>query len=487
MLEGLELKELLFSQLSIDNEKFRLDDEFFLKKYLKAYEKVKSLPNVLLKDVLSVITDFSANGSYASIAQNFTLLDEEDYAYMIRTTDLEKGNYTKDVKYVDKHSYEFLSKSKLFGGELLINKIGSPGRVFLMPFLDRPVSLGMNLFLLRLSTNSFFDERYLWTFLNTDIGQNIIKRKVNGTVPLTIDKEAVRTLYVPYFSEHFNYKISDITIESDKLIELYKSHYLEAEKILLDALSLSNYIPNNELINIKSFKDSFAASGRLDAEYYQKKYEEIVGVIESHNYDKLSNLVKIKKSIEPGSANYTDEGLPFIRVADYDKFGLTTPDKYLTDEYCKENRERIKNLKPKKGTILFSKDGSIGIAYLLRKDEDFITSGAILHLTVKEETKVLPEYLTLVLNSKMVQMQAERDAGGSIIMHWRISEIEDVVVPIIDMDKQQKIADLVEESFRLKKQSEHLLEVAKRAVEVAIEENEEVAMEYIKSAAEDIT
>ena len=79
-------------------------------------------------------------------------------------------------------------------------------------------------------------------------------------------------------------------------------------------------------------------------------------------------------------------------------------------------------------------------------------------------------------------MQAERDAGGSIIQHWRKEEIENVVVPIIDYNIQQEIAKLIEESFSLKKQSEHLLEVAKRAVEIAIEENEEVAKLFIEES-----
>ena len=130
-------------------------------------------------------------------------------------------------------------------------------------------------------------------------------------------------------------------------------------------------------------------------------------------------------------------------------------------------------------TILFSKDGSVGSAYHLRKDFEGITSSAILHLKVNDEKLVIPEYLTLVLNSILVQMQAERDAGGSIILHWRVSEIENVMVPIIEYSKQQQIAGLIEQSFSLKKQSEHLLEVAKKAVEIAIEEDEQVAIDYI--------
>jgi len=201
----------------------------------------------------------------------------------------------------------------------------------------------------------------------------------------------------------------------------------------------------------------------------------------------LVNLVNIRKSIEPGSDVYSYEGLPFLRVSDYNKFGINEPEKKLIDSFCKENEELIKKLKPKKETILFSKDGSVGTAYMLRNDADFITSGAILHLKVKHKEQIIPEYLTLALNSKLVQMQAERDAGGSIILHWRVGEIENVVVPVIDYSKQKEIAELVEESFRLKKQSERLLETAKKAVEIAIEQDEKSALTFINECANDCT
>jgi type I restriction enzyme S subunit len=41
------------------------------------------------------------------------------------------------------------------------------------------------------------------------------------------------------------------------------------------------------------------------------------------------------------------------------------------------------------------------------------------------------------------------------------------------------ITDLITQSFSLKKQSEHLLDVAKRAVEIAIEQDEAAAMAWI--------
>ncbi|MEQ1526208.1 MAG: restriction endonuclease subunit S [Gallionella sp.] len=243
------------------------------------------------------------------------------------------------------------------------------------------------------------------------------------------------------------------------------------------------------VVNIKSFKDSFAATGRLDAEYYQPKYEQVMAHITAQAHDTLSALVTIKKSIEPGSDEYSDDeqGLPFMRVADYSKFGVTPPQKKIKVSFVAENKDKLDELMPKAGTILFSKDGSVGEAYCLREDADFITSGAVLHLTVRDTKKLLPDYLTLALNSKLVKMQAERDAGGSIILHWRVGEIENVAVPLVDMSTQQKIAALVQESFSLKAESEHLLTVAKRAVEMAIEQDEAAAMAYLDTCAGMVT
>jgi len=71
-----------------------------------------------------------------------------------------------------------------------------------------------------------------------------------------------------------------------------------------------------------------------------------------------------------------------------------------------------------------------------------------------------------------------KDNSG-IILHWRVGEIENVVLPIIDLAIQANISALVQESFTLKAKSERLLAVAKRAVEIAIEQDESIAMQYI--------
>ena len=190
----------------------------------------------------------------------------------------------------------------------------------------------------------------------------------------------------------------------------------------------------------------------------------------------LQGIVTIKKSIEPGSEAYQDNGIPFIRVSDVSKFDISETKLFLSCNIVSE----VDSLFPKKDTILFSKDGSVGIAYKVNKDMPIITSGALLHLNVKDTKIVLPDYLTLVLNSPIVQLQAERDANGAIIQHWKPSEIDKVVIPILDMSIQNEISRKVQHSFSLRLRSKELLEYAKQAVEMAIEQGEDAAVTWLK-------
>lgn len=234
-------------------------------------------------------------------------------------------------------------------------------------------------------------------------------------------------------------------------------------------------IASTQKYSIQMYNQSFGATGRLDAEYYQPKYEAFFNQVTKFEHCKLTELVEIRKSVETGSEAYSTEGIPYIRVSDISKFGIETPTICISNEYYHENETKLNVLKVKQNTILLSKDGSIGIAYKVDKDLEMLTSGALLHLVVKSN-KINPDYLTLVLNSVVVQQQAERDGGGSIIVHWRVSEIEKVIIPILSPELQTEIATLVQQSFALQQQSKQLLALAKQAVEVAIEQNEAAAL-----------
>ena len=64
---------------------------------------------------------------------------------------------------------------------------------------------------------------------------------------------------------------------------------------------------------------------------------------------------------------------------------------------------------------------------------------------------------------------------------YRLSKFKParIAALLAGMPTQQKIATLAQQSFTLKAQNERLLQVAKRAVEIAIEQNETAGMAYL--------
>ena len=98
-----------------------------------------------------------------------------------------------------------------------------------------------------------------------------------------------------------------------------------------------------------------------------------------------------------------------------------------------------------------------------------ISDGRSLHLKVKDAS-ILPDYLTLVLKFKIVRLQAERSAGGSIIQHWKLSKIEQTLIPLLPLPVQRQIASLVQKSLAFRTESKRLLKKAKSLVETAIEQ-----------------
>ncbi len=104
------------------------------------------------------IADYVANGSFASLKENVKLYESENYAVFIRNTDLKSGSFPV---YVDFHSYTFLSKTKLTGGEIIISNVGDVGSVHFCPELCKPMTLGNNVIMIKTEERQYYAFLYL--------------------------------------------------------------------------------------------------------------------------------------------------------------------------------------------------------------------------------------------------------------------------------------------------------------------------------------
>ena len=148
-----------------------------------------------LENFINEATDFVASGSFASLRENVKYYDEPEYAILVRTKDFQ-NNFTKDLVYTDKHGYEFLSNSNLFGGELILPNIGaSIGKVFIVPYLQERMTLAPNSIMIR-CYEDIHKEWLLYLFLSS-FGQEQLRVISSSTAQGKFNKTDLRTLNIP--------------------------------------------------------------------------------------------------------------------------------------------------------------------------------------------------------------------------------------------------------------------------------------------------
>lgn len=429
----------------------RLDGEYYQPEYLLLLNKLFKVGTDDLGNKVEKVTQgpnplFLANGKVCLNGRNIN-------SYRVDPT---------DSNFVSEQEYKKYKGFRVSIGDILITlkglgSIGKTGYVF----EDLDAIFSRDVGLIRAKENSEF----IFAFLMSKYGVFQIERSTSGgTGQLTLTTNYIKHFKIPRFDSQAIIEIKNLVNVSESQHRESLTTYRKAENLLLEELGLKDFKVTDDLSFVINLSDIQQAH-RVDAEYFQPKYEKLLQQIRSKNGKKLGDLVTMKKGFEPGSEAYQEEGKLFIRVSSLSINGIEDRDqKYLTNDLYQKLKP---DFEPKVGEILLTKDATPGIAYVLKNPVEGIISGGILRLKIKQD--IDPEYLALCVNSVIGQMQAERDAGGSIIAHWRSEQIRDIFIPILTQSIQEKIADLVRQSHEVRKKSKELLEEAKRKVEEMIE------------------
>jgi len=436
----------------------RLDAEYYQPEYLalqKNLEKTKSITP------WGEIEGKFITGPFGSEFNTENYVQEGEYRY-VRGKDVKDFFPTdEDNVYIPKEDYERLKKYGLNDGDILVSVVGTPGIGAIVDSTLLPAIFSCKSTVYRTKSINPF---YFIAYLNSSYGRKLLERSVRGAVQTGLNIDDLRDLPVFLPSVAVQENIGDVVKSAKKTFDESKSLYTQAEDLLLEELGLKDFKADEDLYSVVNFSDIKSAN-RMDAEYFQPKYGRIISVSRKHAGKPLGELVTVKKGFEPGADAYEDEGKVFIRVSSISKHELIDRDqKYINKKLYEELK---KEYEPKKGEILLTKDASPGVAYVMDTAVDGIISSGILRLKLKEE--INPDYLALCISSVVGQMQVERDAGGSVIAHWKPDQVKSLLVPILPKPTQDKIAELVRESHEARKKAKELLEEAKHKIEELIE------------------
>ena len=127
--------------------------------------------------------------------------------------------------------------------------------------------------------------------------------------------------------------------------------------------------------------------------------------------------------------------------------------------------------------LISSIEGSIDSVALISDKEDGALCSTGFYVA---HSKIYnPETLLVLLKSIVGQLQLKRGCNGTILTAVSKDELNKLKLPEINQPTQEQLKQLVQKMYDDRAKSKHLLETAKRAVEIAIEEDEAAAFSFI--------
>ena len=358
-----------------------------------------------LGEVFSLVTDFTAAGSFASNAANVQYKQEKSFAQLVRTTDLKsKFKNTDKFVYVDEHAYEYLWRVNLNEECLVLSNVGNCGEVYyiipeVLPYAHNV--LGPNALLLRttLGMNKFF---YYW-FLNNSF-QNELGKITSNTGQTKFNKTNLKKILIP---------LPPLSVQEEIVRILDKFTTLEAElEAELDCRKRQYEYYRNQLLSNDVLNGG------------DKKIKD-VALIPLGN---IGEVCMCKRILKQQTSEKGD--VPFYKIGTFGK----VPNSFISKELFYKYKEKYNY--PVTGEVLISASGTIGRAVIYDGKEAYFQDSNIVWIK-NDESQVLNKYLYYYY-----QIAKWNVAEGGTIQRLYNDNLRKTLIPIpYSSDRQKSLAE----------------------------------------------
>lgn len=375
-------------------------------------------------NICTVLTDYVSNGSFASLSENVEYLDEPNYAMLVRTIDISgKGHNSKPV-YINKHAYDFLHNSQLFGGEIMLPNIGaSVGDVYIVPILYEKMSLAPNAIILKTK----YCDKYFYYYLLSDSGKLAIKDIAQSTAQAKFNKTDFKQIRV-------------LLPSGDEQEEISK--YLDEKCAAIDALIEQTRASIEEYKKLKQavITEAVTKGIRPGRKMKDSGVEWIGEIPEEWSVEKIKYVTDISRGLfnhRPRNDERLYNGAyPFIQTGD-----VSQAKKYIRTYSQTLNEKGITVSKEfPKGTLTMTIAANVGDVAILDFDAYFPDS--VVGFVPKLDNNSL--YLFYIFSS--MKEEFVRTAIKSTQLNLNIERVREMYMPLTEsISEQQEITDYLDE------------------------------------------
>lgn len=433
----------------------RYDAEYFKPEYLKSDKIIKTKEWKYFDKGIAEITGGNAFNSEGfgkgkiKVAKITEVSQEKDVDQWEAISDEEIASFPK----------RFLQKGDiLFSGTH--HNYWDIGKVLFINYEGTDATFNQRVFRIRFKKE--INPEFGFILFKTRFLRNQIEKFGRGNNQLNLNFTELNQFKIPILPQSFQLKIEQIVKSAHQKQAQSKQLYREAEDILLKELGLLGYEVKHKL-SFFTTKKEIEQAHRYDSEYFQPKYKEIVKKIAKFNPVSLADDRYFKIITGIYSKEYLTEGDNYIRSVNINEdLTIGIEDMYKTREKL-DSKFRVKI-----GDIITSRVGSIGtLGYISEElNNSFISDNILRIRSTYDELNNL--FLAFYLK-KIGTIFMQRLQRGSVQQRLNQETLKEIKIALIKQSIQKQIAEKIQESHKLRKESKDLLEEAKRKVEEEIE------------------
>lgn len=366
--------------------------------------------------------------------------------------------------YISKKTKVDIDSLRVHKGQILLTCSGTIGKVSLVSrTLDNAI---FSHDLLRIDCKNPIEIGYIYTYLKSKIGSQILITNKYGAVITHIESEHLDTVPIPNAPDSIKSRINDLIMQSYELRDESNALIDEATKLLIEEL----HLPAIEDFDVSLYKknasvDTFSVklsemNGRADASYHVPIVDAIVEHLKKYaaevttiGDERISSDV-----ILPGRFKrvYVDEGYGRVFIGGKQLYELDpTNKKYLS---LVHHADRIaKQLELHENMTLITCSGTVGKVTLVGKQWENWTANQHIIRVIPANNDVAG-YISIFLSTDYGHELITRFTYGSVVDEIDDNHVKQIQIPILkNQGVQKKINNLALESNE-KRYKAYLLE-----------------------------
>lgn len=446
----------------------RFEPDYFEPRFLDLEKKLGEFSNT---KVLNNLVDFYFGSTYSSKmigSHGIRILKIGDITRQTREYQWDRVDFNEFIR---------LKGNIILNGDILMTLTGDPpdvGKVILVDNLEEKATNNQRTVIIRPKRSSGLTQYNLFALINSDIVRFQIERIAKGIRQRNVGLEGLKKVKIPI--------TSSILERLDTLVKIYLKYqhismqsYLNATDILYEALGLKKWTLSEAKCYVKKYSEVIKEK-RMDSLFFHPRYDELLKLVKNNAccWKTVGDIKSFNsRGVQP---NYVYDGqLKVINSQhilnehlDFDNLERTDIGYWDIQTEARVYRNDI---------LTYTTGAYVGRTNIYLEDEKSIGSNHVNILRINGENSI---YVGFLLNSMVGRLQTEKFVSGSAQVELYPSDIEKFVIPFIEDKKQETITELVNESYSAIKIAKVIVDITKKTVKTAVEENDKTALEFLE-------